>query len=165
MFLIRKRAYNFSDIFSRKYAVLDTGFGLLLQNISYNPKGKGQCSVPSIDYVKKMERYAMGNFPKNFGGKWKDCNHLLWPYLLSNKYWILFHVDLENWKVTVYDNNQRFYQEADIYPHVVPCINIIPEIIENYVARDRVDLGKKRFQPLQYFRKSPCDIPQLKRFR
>ncbi|KAL2487182.1 Ulp1 protease family [Abeliophyllum distichum] len=167
MFLIRKRAYTFSDIFSLRYAVLETGFGLLLRNIWYkmvDPKGKGQRSVPSSEYV-NMERYPLGNFPKNFGRRWKDCNHLLWPYILDNKYWVLFHVDLDNWKVTVYDNNQLFYEEGDIYPHVVPCINIIPEIIEKYVACDRADLGKKNLQPLQYFRKSQCDILQLKRSR
>ncbi|KAL2531905.1 Ulp1 protease family [Abeliophyllum distichum] len=166
MFLITKRSVNYPDIFSLRYGVLDTGFGLLLQNIGYttvNPKGKCQHNVPGSDDV-SMERYALGNFPKKFGIKWRYCDHLLWPYMLDNKYWVLFHVDLESWKVIVYDNNQLFYEEADIYPHVVPCINIIPEIIEKYVACDRVDLGKNKLQPLQYFRKRQCDIPQLKRF-
>ncbi|KAL2490770.1 hypothetical protein Adt_26398 [Abeliophyllum distichum] len=164
---LRKRSVNFSDIFSLRYAVLDIGFGLLLRNIGYkmvNHKGKGQCNAPVDDHV-IMERYALGYMPKNFGRRWSQCNHLLWPYMLDNKYWILFHVDLEGWKLTVYDNNQLFYEEANIYPHVVPCINIIPEMIEKYVACDRVDLEKKKLQPLQYFKKRHCDIPQLKRFR
>ncbi|KAL2481352.1 Ulp1 protease family [Abeliophyllum distichum] len=131
----------------------------------FDPKGKLVQRSAAVDYHVYMQGYASGSIPRNFGRRWKQCDHILWPYMIDNKYWVLFHVDLQVWKLTIFDNNQRFYDEAMIYPHILSCINIIPEMIQKYVSSDSVDLGKKKLEPLQYFKKSAIDIPQLRRFR
>ncbi|KAL2470834.1 Papain-like cysteine peptidase superfamily [Abeliophyllum distichum] len=152
MMLIRARSVNFSDIFSDKYAILDSGFESLIIHFrtkTLDPRGQfvqlpsSSSSSSSSSVENTMLGYVNGYNPKNFAKQWKDCNYLLWPYLIDNKCWVLFYVDFKSWKLTLIDNNQRFYDDASIYPHVAACINVLPEVIHKYMSSQR-QLGKKK---------------------
>ncbi|KAL2542508.1 Uncharacterized protein Adt_03486 [Abeliophyllum distichum] len=163
MLLIRVRNANYPDIFSERYAILDTEFGVLLRNFRakmLDPSGQ-IVQLRPVDYGAAIKEYISGFRPKIFGKRWKDCDHLLWPYVVDNKFWVLFHLDLIGWKVIILDNNQCFIDDAKLYYHILPCINIIPEMIQKHVP----DFGKKKIQPLDYWRKPFVDLPQLQQPR
>ncbi|KAL2525424.1 Uncharacterized protein Adt_10478 [Abeliophyllum distichum] len=160
MLLIRARNAMYPYIFSKRYAILDTGFGVVLRNFwakMLDPSGQ-IVQFLHIDYSAAIEEYVFGLRPK-IGKRWKDCDHLLWPYAVDNKFWVLFHVDLIAWKVIIFDNNQCFIDDAKLHYHILPCINIIPQMIQKHVP------GKKKIEPLHYWRKPFVDLQQLQQAR
>ncbi|KAL2533884.1 Uncharacterized protein Adt_07235 [Abeliophyllum distichum] len=163
MLLIRVRNAKYPDIFSERYAILDTEFGVLLRNFRAKMlDSSGQIvQLRPLDYGAAIKEYISGLRPKVFGKRWKECDHLLWPYVVDNKFWVLFHLDLVDWKVIILDNNQCFIDDAKLYYHILPCINIIPEMIQKHLP----NFGKKKIQPLDYWRKPFVDLPQLQQPR
>ncbi|KAL2455680.1 Uncharacterized protein Adt_47160 [Abeliophyllum distichum] len=163
MLLIRVRNEQYSDIFSKKHAILDTEFGVILRNFraqTLDPSGQ-ICQVRPLDYGAAIKQYISGLRPKVLGKKWTECEHLLWPYVIDNKFWVLFHLDLVEWKLIILDNNQYFIDDAKLHYHILPCMNIIPEMIQKHLP----DFGRKKMKSLDYWRKPFVDLPQLQQPR
>ncbi|KAL2472355.1 hypothetical protein Adt_23162 [Abeliophyllum distichum] len=159
MLLIRVRNEQYPDIFSKKHAILDTEFGVILRNFraqTLDPSGQ-ICPVRPLDYGGAIKQYIFGLRPKVLGKKWTECEHLLWPYVIDDKFWVLFHLDLEEWKLTILDNNQCFIDDAKLHYHILPCMNIIPEMIQKHLP----DFGRKKMKSLDYWRTPFVDLPQL----
>lgn len=107
---------------NHKSAILDTQFKQHLQEL--NLEG-GQ--LPQ-----NLEKYFDGRLPEHHGKKWEDVDFLYIPAHVGGNHWVAVEINLAQWKVTVYDCNEKTNSSRALREELSAFYKDLPKMMGMY---------------------------------
>ena len=143
-FLLRKRIAMFPGTYGKHFTIGDCHFTPWFNKSQYDIFIKDK---KNFKFVEALVEYCWGS-PEKYMRPWSSVDQIYLPMNLENSHWVLCVVQLQEWRIDVYDCDQALFLKKTYDALMRPLCAMLPYLMKSGLS----DVELRRFPNFSFKR-------------